>query len=155
MSTIGVDEIHKETGASIRYYGTTRYVLLPVFLTATAALVSQFFRDDNTISPVLIGWCGLMLSVVFMVYEFSLSSNLGKLWAVIGGLLEAFADHQSDNFKDAQSFIPHRVNKGFISIQRGVLAMPYVVAVAFWLMALMPGGAISCLPARSLALPTF
>ena len=133
MSTINAVEIYKETGLSIRYYGATRYVLLPLFLTATAALVSQFFRDDNTMAPMLIGACGLVLSLVFMVYEWSLSSNLKELWAVSGELLKVFAEKEATSFKDGQSYIPHRKAKGFICFQRFVLSAPYVLAVLFWL----------------------
>lgn len=136
MSTINAVEIYKETGLSIRYYGATRYILLPLFLTATAALVSQFFRDDNTIAPMLIGTCGLVLSLVFMVYELSLSSNLKELWAVSGELLKVFGEKEATTFKDGQSYIPHRQDQAFISFQRFVLSAPYVLAVVFWLVLL-------------------
>lgn len=132
MSTINAVEVFKETGLSIRYYGATRYILLPLFLTATAALVSQVFREDNTIAPMLIGACGLVLSLVFMVYEWSLSSNLKKLWAVSGELLKVFGEKEATTFKDGESYIPHRKNQGFIALQRFVLSTPYFLAVAFW-----------------------
>jgi Putative peptidoglycan binding domain len=119
-------EVYKETGLTIRYYGAVRYVLLPVFLTATAAIVAQYARVDNTLSSTLLAVCGLTLSCVFLIFEWSLSNNLKKLWGVTKSLLDkAWEDSTLDP-------IPHRQNDTFISFQRAVLHVPYVLTALYW-----------------------
>lgn len=124
-------EVYKETGNTIRYYGAVRYILLPVFLTATAALYVQYTRTDNTISPVLLITCGLIISFVFFVFELSLSNNLKKLWKVIEILVRSVVSEYNVDP------IPHRRNKRFIIFQRSVLHAPYLLTGIFWIILLI------------------
>jgi hypothetical protein len=65
-------DVYRETMETIRYYGTVRYILFPVYLSATAVLVSQIYKCDNFIPQSQLIGAGLAIAIIFLIFEASL-----------------------------------------------------------------------------------
>lgn len=76
-------DVYKEMMQSLRYYGGIRYILLPVYLTAMAALVAAYYKDEYQVPNQLITVCGLVASVALLILEWGLSENLRLIWAEV------------------------------------------------------------------------
>src|SRR5258706_9078555 len=73
-------DLYKETMQTIRHYGALRFVLLPVYLTATAVLFGQLYNPSTTVPRSLLIEAGIGLALLFSFFEWAITSNLKSLW---------------------------------------------------------------------------
>lgn len=128
-SAIAAADVYKETMATIRYYGGVRYIFIPIYLAAMAALASQYFKSDNAVPHLVLVSAGLLVSLILVVFEVSLSNNLRLLWKEIGNMIGGEKVFASGSGVDP---LPHRKHTRYLWFLRGTLAVPYVVGLLFW-----------------------
>ncbi len=121
-------DVYKETMQTIRYHGTVRYLLLPVYLTAIGTLAGLLYKTDPAVPHHQLIVAGLLLSFVFGVFEIGLSNNLRILWAEVVKMAAAVfpATANIDPF-------PHRKPWQWLAFVRGVLFLPYLAGLVFWI----------------------
>lgn len=123
LGTQDYDAPIKETLAAIRCYSTMRFLTLPFFVVAFAALVAAFY-DYTAIPRGLVVQAGIGLSLVVSIFAIVLSRNLIVLWH---SLDTVFAKAPQWRITRA-----HRHN-GTLWTTRWVLFTPYPIALVFWL----------------------
>jgi len=67
---------------SLRHYSNLRFIMLPVFFTATAGLVSAAYGnkiEPQALPPVHIEWAGTLLTVIFFWLEVTLDRYMVRI----------------------------------------------------------------------------
>lgn len=126
---INASEARKETLQGIRHTSAIRFVAMPVYFAVSGALANAWIEDKR--QPLgewdLISIAGLLVALVFVVFDIVLSRNLIRLWRAVQ--LQSMTDpwkmvwaHRGD----PNNFDP------FLWTVRFFLFLPYAAGVAYW-----------------------
>ncbi|MBK1688910.1 hypothetical protein CKO37_15560 [Rubrivivax gelatinosus] len=127
MPRPGADDAVRETLAFIRAHSAIRFIALPFFLGAIAALAKVYYDDEPPPSPTLLAATGLLLSLVAGTIEVVLSRNLIAWWHAL--------DRHFARAPHWRLVRAHR-DPGALTAARWTLFLPYVAAFVFWLVQL-------------------
>jgi hypothetical protein len=126
---ISASEAMKETLQVIRHTSAIRFVAMPVYFATSGALANAWIEYKR--QPLgnwdLIAIAGLLIAVVFVVFDIVLSRNLIRLWRAV----QAQSKAAPWNMVWA-----HRGDSGkvdpFLWTVRFFLFLPYAGGVAYW-----------------------
>lgn len=127
MTPDPADEAVRETLAFIRAHSSIRFIALPFFLGAIAALAKVYYDAEPPPSPTLLAATGLLLSLVAGTIEVVLSRNLIAWWRAL--------DRHFASAPHWRLVRAHR-DPGALKAARWTLFLPYVAAFVFWLVQL-------------------
>lgn len=127
MTPDPADDAVRETLAFIRAHSAIRFIALPFFLGAIAALAKVYYGGSQP-SSALVAGTGLALSLVAGTIEVVLSRNLIAWWHAL--------DRHFDSAPHWRLVRAHRA-PGALTAARWTLFLPYVAAFVFWLVQLV------------------
>lgn len=73
-------DVYRETMASIRHYSLLRFTLMPIFFALTGVLLKVDVESSRPVSDLLVIAAGGYVSLLFLVFELALTTNLSRLW---------------------------------------------------------------------------
>lgn len=117
------------TFAMIRHTSGLRFLMLPMFFTASGLLAREH-ADARALRPLTelgegeLAWAGLGLSLGFLCFEALLSRNLRIWWAALG----------AKGQPTGSPALAHRPGPATLAA-RAVVMAPYPIAIAYWLRA--------------------
>lgn len=126
MTPDPADDAVRETLAFIRAHSAIRFIALPFFLGAIAALAKVYYGGSPP-SPALVAGTGLALSLVAGTIEVVLSRNLIAWWRAL--------DRHFASAPHWRLVRAHR-DPGALTAARWTLFLPYIAAFVFWLVQL-------------------
>lgn len=127
MTPDPADDAVRETLAFIRAHSAIRFIALPFFLGAIAALAKVYYGGSPP-SSALVAGTGLALSLVAGTIEVVLSRNLIAWWHAL--------DRHFDSAPHWRLVRAHRA-PGALTAARWTLFLPYVAAFVFWVVQLV------------------
>jgi hypothetical protein len=123
-------DVYKEMMQSVRYHGSIRYILFPLYITLTGVLVGTFYKDEYHIPHQLLLWAGLGSSVAWLFFEFSLSESLRLTWKEIDKIVGGDKIFSSIG-SNAINPTAHR-RKDVIFLARLTFYLIYFVGIIYW-----------------------
>jgi hypothetical protein len=81
-------QVYDQMMQSIRQWGTTRYILFPLYITLTGVLTLAYYKNDTWIPSLQLAFAGLAATAAWFVFERSLSKSLKATWDEIAKIVK-------------------------------------------------------------------